>query len=82
VRRERMEAGVIEDQSRRPYQSRPIGEDVRSHAVLRTHQHGDGRVCGYHSRLALWTFDGLNECMMGHPPILAPTRTRASAPRW
>lgn len=70
-----MEAGVIEDQGGTPYQSRPIGEDVRGQAVSRAHQHGDGRICAYHSRLALWTFDGLHECMMGHPTILA-IRTR------
>lgn len=43
-----------------------LGEDVSLHTMLRMHQHGDGRSCHFHQRLAAWTFDGDKRCLRYH----------------
>jgi hypothetical protein len=52
--------------------SRPLPEDVTTHTLGRFHVHGDGRLCGYHHRLGVWTHDGLNECLRDHPDWSSP----------
>lgn len=58
----------------------PLGEDVSTHCMWGPFDHGDGRICMYHHRLGVWTFDGTNRCLRaGHPDPLegfATTFTR------
>lgn len=62
-----VEAEIVEEAD-----SRPLPEDVRMHALGRPYDHGDGRLCAYHHRLGLWTFDGLHECLREHPRTFLP----------
>ena len=46
---------------------RQLDEDVSKHRKSGLTAHPDGRTCGYHDRLAAWTFGGTNECLRTHP---------------
>ncbi|MGZ6788352.1 MAG: hypothetical protein ACXVGQ_00205 [Mycobacteriaceae bacterium] len=46
----------------------PLSEDVTTHCMWGPFDHSDGRLCMYHARLGVWTFDGTNQCLRdGHP---------------
>lgn len=44
-----------------------LKENVRGHTLARFFSHPDGRVCGYHQRLGVWTFNDTMECLREHP---------------
>ena len=43
-----------------------LPENVAMHTMMRFYDHGDGRGCGYHSRLGKWTFGDIYECLRTH----------------
>lgn len=43
-----------------------LSENVSGHAMRAYPSHGDGRECGFHNRLGVWTFDGDKECLRDH----------------
>jgi hypothetical protein len=49
---------------------RLLDEHVTGHnMLLMCKPHEDGRLCAYHHRLGVWTFDGTKECLRDHPSV-------------
>ena len=46
-----------------------LGEEVGTAVLGPYYDHPDGRTCGHHNRLRLWTPDGRNQCLRDHPEV-------------